>query len=151
MTMKDFKGVPVVAPVDFSDAADQGVQTAIELSGDPTRVTIVHVTTPVIIVEPVAYDILDDEERCNQLEVALKKRYSASNYQGVKFAVRVGDPGIEIVKVAESLNAGLIVMPSHGRTGLAHLLLGSVAERVVRTANRPVLILRRKSVIVERQ
>lgn len=57
--------------------------------------------------------------------------------------VRIGDPGVEIVKVATELKAGLIVMPSHGRTGLKHLLLGSVAERVVRTATCPVLVLRK--------
>jgi nucleotide-binding universal stress UspA family protein len=57
--------------------------------------------------------------------------------------VRIGDPGAEIVKVATELKAGLIVMPSHGRTGLKHLLLGSVAERVVRTATCPVLVLRK--------
>ena len=44
------------------------------------------------------------------------------------------------MKLAESVGAGMIVMGTHGRTGLAHLLMGSTAERVVRTAPMPVLV-----------
>jgi universal stress protein A len=46
----------------------------------------------------------------------------------------------EIVKLADELDAGMIVMGTHGRTGFAHLLLGSVAERVIRASHVPVLI-----------
>jgi len=56
--------------------------------------------------------------------------------------VRVGDPGREIVACAQQQSADLIVMGTHGRTGMVHLLLGSVAERVVRTASCPVLTMR---------
>jgi nucleotide-binding universal stress UspA family protein len=56
--------------------------------------------------------------------------------------VRFGDPGREIAAHAEELHAELIVMPSHGRTGLSRLFIGSVAERVVRLAHCPVLILK---------
>ena len=54
----------------------------------------------------------------------------------------LGDPGHQIAEFAKEAGAGLIVMPSHGRTGLTHLLIGSVAERVVRFAHCPVLVLR---------
>src|SRR5690606_5334586 len=50
-----------------------------------------------------------------------------------------GIPYREIVRMAEELGAGLIVVGTHGRTGLRHLLLGSVAERVVRSAKVPVI------------
>lgn len=53
--------------------------------------------------------------------------------------IRFGKPHDEIVKLAEELKIDLIVMGTHGRTGLAHLLVGSVAERVVRTSKCPVL------------
>jgi universal stress protein A len=56
--------------------------------------------------------------------------------------VLFGDPGQQIAIFAKEMKAGLIVMSSHGRTGLAHLLIGSVAERVLRLASCPVLILR---------
>lgn len=142
--MKDFHDVPIVAPVDFSAESDHAVAVAIELAGNAAHVTVMHVTTPIIIVEPVViYDTISDEARRSELHAALLKRYSAPLYQGIKFEVRSGDPGSEIVGMAKELKAGLIVMPSHGRTGLKHLLLGSVAERVVRTATCPVLVLRK--------
>lgn len=55
-----------------------------------------------------------------------------------------GQPFVEIVKKAKSLNANLIVMGTHGRSGLSHVLLGSVAEKVLRLAPCPVMIIRRK-------
>jgi nucleotide-binding universal stress UspA family protein len=60
----------------------------------------------------------------------------------VETVVQVGDPLVEIVNVAASRLADLIVMGTHGRTGVAHFMLGSVAERVVRTAPCPVLTIR---------
>ncbi len=56
--------------------------------------------------------------------------------------VKVGDPLCEIVEYANARPVDLIVMGTHGRSGVAHLVLGSVAERVVRTATCPVLTLR---------
>jgi nucleotide-binding universal stress UspA family protein len=142
--MKNFNDVPIIAPVDFSAESDHAVATAIELAGNATRVTAVHVTTPILIVEPVVvYDTVSDEARRTELEAALLKRYSGPPYAGINVEVRIGDPGVEIAKLATELKAGLIVMSSHGRTGLKHLLLGSVAERVVRTATCPVLVLRK--------
>lgn len=142
--MKNFTDIPIVAPVDFSYEADRAVEAAVELSGNTSHVTIVHVTVPIVIVEPIVeYDTISDEGRCEQLTKSLKERYAAPKYQGVNFEVRLGDPGLEIVKLATEVKAGLIVMTSHGRTGLKHLLLGSVAERVVRTAKCPVLVLRK--------
>lgn len=142
--MKNFNDIPIIAPVDFSTESDRAVTTAIELAGNAAHVTVVHVTPPILIVEPVVvYDTISDEERRIVLEAALLKRFSASEFAGINVEVRIGDPGSEIVKLAKDLKAGLIVMPSHGRTGLKHLLLGSVAERVVRTAACPVLVLRK--------
>jgi len=55
-----------------------------------------------------------------------------------------GQPFLEIVNKAKSLNADLIVMGTHGRSGLSHVLLGSVAEKVLRLAPCPVMIIRSK-------
>jgi universal stress protein A len=54
----------------------------------------------------------------------------------------IGTPGEDIVRLADESNADLIVIGSHGRTGLTRLLMGSVAERVMRTAKCPVLIIK---------
>jgi nucleotide-binding universal stress UspA family protein len=56
--------------------------------------------------------------------------------------VRGGEPATEILAAAERIAAGMIVMVTHGRTGLAHFLVGSVAERVVRESLCPVLLIR---------
>ena len=53
--------------------------------------------------------------------------------------VRTGVPFLEIIRYAKELEIDLIVLGTHGRTGLAHVLLGSVAERVVRKSPCPVL------------
>lgn len=60
-------------------------------------------------------------------------------------AVRFGAPFVEIIRYARESNIDLIVLGSHGRTGLAHVLMGSVAERVVRKAHCPVLTVRPSS------
>ena len=61
----------------------------------------------------------------------------------------LGMPAATIVEYAAATHAGLIVMGTHGRTGLAHLLMGSVAEQVVRTAPCPVLTVRQVTVADE--
>src|SRR5690606_37877178 len=62
---------------------------------------------------------------------------------GAQAAVRVGDPGLTTVDFAKSIEAGLIVVPSHGYHGVRRLLLGSTAERIIRYADCSVLVLRR--------
>src|SRR5687768_16533362 len=65
-----------------------------------------------------------------------------SRRAGVTMEVAFGDPGAEIVECGERIGADLIVMPSHGRRGISRMLIGSVAERVLRLAHCPVLVLR---------
>ena len=57
-------------------------------------------------------------------------------------ALRQGSPYVEIIKAAKELGIDLIILATHGRTGLAHVFLGSTAERVVRHAGCPVLVVR---------
>ena len=59
-----------------------------------------------------------------------------------RIEVAIGKPAVEILRVAERDSADLIVMATHGRTGVDHLILGSVAERVVRESPVPVLTVR---------
>jgi nucleotide-binding universal stress UspA family protein len=141
--MNRFANETILAPIDFSDEADRAVDVALEIAGSPSNVTAIHVAPPILTFEPVAvYDMISDEERREQLQIAFRKRYADPKYRAIHFQVRFGDAGHEIVDFAKETKTGLIVMPSHGRTGLAHILLGSVAERVVRLAPCPVLVLR---------
>ena len=59
--------------------------------------------------------------------------------RNLRIEVRTGSPAVEIVRAADELQADLIVLSTHGRTGLNHVLVGSVAEKVVRCAKCPVL------------
>jgi nucleotide-binding universal stress UspA family protein len=141
--MNRFANDKILAPIDFSDEADRAVDMALEIAGSPSNVTAIHVAPPILTFEPVAvYGMISDDERREHLQIALRKRYADPKYRGVQFHVCFGDAGHEIVDFAKEARVGLIVMPSHGRTGFAHILLGSVAERVVRLAPCPVLVLR---------
>jgi len=60
----------------------------------------------------------------------------------VTIKVLFGDPGHQITDYADQVAAKLIIMPSHGRSGILRVLLGSVTDRVVRLAHCPVLVLR---------
>lgn len=62
--------------------------------------------------------------------------------QSLKIEIRHGSPAAEIVKASRELHTDLIIMCTHGRSGLSHMLMGSVAEKVVRLATCPVLTIK---------
>jgi len=78
-------------------------------------------------------------EHCHR---ALTDRMTTMNLEPHRTEVRMGSPAEEITRYARDVSADLIVMPSHGRTGIARAFLGSVAEVVVRRAHCSVLVLR---------
>ena len=133
----------VVVPVDLSQQSIDAVQTALQLVDDASHVHVVHVLPVLSPTEPgVIWDMASDESRCQHAEEFLRAKLSDPEYVGIHVTACVGDPGYKITEFAENLSAELIVLPSHGRTGLKRLLIGSVAERVVRLAHCPVLVLR---------
>ncbi len=134
----------VVVPVDLSQPSIDAVQTAFGLVDDASHVYIIHVLPVLSPTEPgVIWDVVSDETRCQHAEEHLRAKLNDPEHLGIHVTARVGDPGHQIAEYAESLSADLIVLPSHGRTGLKRLLIGSVAERVVRLAHCPVLVLRK--------
>jgi nucleotide-binding universal stress UspA family protein len=86
--------------------------------------------------------VIDLEVQIRETTQALYDRFKEKRFEGIKFHVCYGDPGIEIAQYAEEIKADAIIMPSHGRRGLKRLLIGSVAERVVRLAHCPVFVLK---------
>jgi nucleotide-binding universal stress UspA family protein len=133
----------VVVPFDFSEASVQALESAAGFVGDRRDLHVVHVLPRIVLAEPGVYwDELDDTKRIHHAERAFRDRPAGATLEDVDFQVRIGDPDREIAAFAEQVKAELIVMPSHGRTGLSRVLLGSVAERVVRLAHCPVLILK---------
>jgi nucleotide-binding universal stress UspA family protein len=84
----------------------------------------------------------DPEGYRRELEGKLRESQAPTGSGGVEHRLEQGDPAAEIVRVAEELPADFIVLGTHGRTGLLRLLMGSVAEEVVRKAPCPVLTIR---------
>ncbi len=133
----------VLVPVDFSDESFAAVETALELVENASHLHVIHVLPVLAATEPgVVWETSDDESRRTEVETVLSDRLDDEKFSGIHYAVGFGDPGSEVAAHAERIHADLVVLPSHGRTGLKRLLIGSVAERVIRLCHCPVLVLR---------
>ncbi|MDJ0716267.1 MAG: universal stress protein [Prochloraceae cyanobacterium] len=136
----------VLVPVDFSEESFEAQKLTLKYVKDPSHLYIIHVLPRLNPGEPgVMWNTTDDETRKQHVKKAFQKRFSPPEYRGVNFRVAIGDPSSEIIDYAKEQNIDLIVIPSHGRTGLGRFFLGSVAEKVVRYAHCPVLVLRREN------
>lgn len=133
----------VVVPFDFSEHSAKALETAREFVDDHAHLHVIHVLPVITATEPgMMWDTIDNEARQRDVEKAFRSGFAATPFHKSDFHVRFGDPGREIATFAEQIQADLVVMPSHGRTGFSRILLGSVAERVLRLAHCPVLILK---------
>ncbi len=134
----------VLVPVDFSEDSLAALGVATELNEDVSGLNVIHVLPVLEPAEPgIIWHTIDDASRGQHAEEALGKALADAGYVGVKTAVQFGDPGHEIARYAEEIAADLVVIPSHGRSGITRILLGSVTERVVRLAHCPVLVLKK--------
>jgi len=134
----------IVVPVDFSEISMEAVDTSLQLAHPSTTIHVLHVLPELSPLEPgEVWETITNESRSQHAREALQERLSGTAYANVKVEILFGAPGHAIARRAGELKADLIILPSHGRTGLAHLLIGSVAERVVRLAHCPVLVLRK--------
>ena len=134
----------IVVPVDFSEDSLAAVDTALKIAGSAKPLHVIHVLPELSPLEPgEVWETINEQSRTEHAQQALRDRLSGPTYAGITIEILFGDPGHAIALRAEELKADLIVLPSHGRTGLSHLLIGSVAERVVRLAHCPVLVLRK--------
>ncbi len=132
----------VVVPVDVSERSLEAVDVGLSLVDAPSHLHVIHVLQDITAHQPgMLFDILDEAQRRDQAKQSLAGRLSDPKHASVAIHVAVGDPGQTISEFAERIKAELIVLPSHGRTGLPRLLIGSVAERISRLARCPVLIL----------
>lgn len=147
LTVATFK--KILVPVDFSESSTLALDTAVALAKDyDASLTIVHVYEPLAIALPEGYQLFS-EEQLNQMfaefqrELAQqRKRAESAGALRVDTELLHGFAVGEIQNFAEQCKFDLIVMGTHGRRGLSHALLGSVAERVVRLAPCPVLTVR---------
>lgn len=135
----------VLVPIDFSTKANQALEETLAFfGGKATTIHVLHVLTPLEPTQPgLVWKTVDEESRTDHITALFQETFAGEAYQSVQFSTAVGNPSSEIIDYAEERKIDLIVIPSHGRTGLSRFLLGSVAERVVRFAPCPVLVLRR--------
>jgi len=130
----------IVYPTDFSTASDAGLSIATALCRDTgATLVIVHVEEP-----PIAYGGGElyyglPEPDHPALMKMLQAVVPTDPAVPCEHRLVMGDPATEIVKAADDENADMIVIGSHGRTGISRFLMGSVAEQVVRRAKCPVL------------
>jgi universal stress protein A len=143
----------ILAPTDFSEISKQGLKSALELAQSfGAKLLLLHVVEPPpypvegIVPSQLGATLLDDLERQASNELARMLPETQGSNVEVARRVVVGIPYRKIVEVAETEKADLIVMTTHGRTGLSHLVMGSVAEKIVRTSPCPVLTIRPTSV-----
>ena len=140
----------IVVPTDFSDCSEEAWALAKRVAGTlRSEVVLAHVFVEPILYgdPPLAADSAGQlyEQGRKWVEEELEKWASAARVQGmtVRTIVRTGSAHEEIVNLATDERAELIIIGTHGRTGLNRLLVGSVAERVIRFAPCPVLTVRK--------
>lgn len=145
--MKPFS--KILVPVDFSPHSREATLYAVDLArryGAP--ITLVHAYQPVAYALPESFVIYTPDQLANVLTELQKQLATAkadaerSGATAVDTRVLQGDVASQIVQCAVDGGHDLIVMGTHGRTGPAHLLLGSIAEKVMRRAPCPVLTVR---------
>jgi nucleotide-binding universal stress UspA family protein len=129
----------ILFPTDFSECAQQAFPFACSLARDcGARIVVLHVSLPPLSHEKLEADRNPDEYYGPLLQM-LREMHAAKENVQVDHRLEEGDPPKRILEAAQELNAGLIIIGTHGRSGLARLLLGSVAEQVLRQASCPVL------------
>jgi nucleotide-binding universal stress UspA family protein len=133
----------ILFPTDFSTLGQTALETATSLARDRgAKLLIVHVEEP-----PMAYGGgelyygIEEPDR-HELQRMLSEVVPTDATVGYEHRLIVGSPATSIVYLAEKEGVDMIVMPTHGRTGLTRLLMGSVAEEVVRKAKCPVLTIK---------
>jgi nucleotide-binding universal stress UspA family protein len=136
----------ILAPTDFSDHSRHALKYACELAKRfGAELRLLHVVLPPTMAvtsgaplpQEVARPELGAREEFGKLEIP-----DADEIREVAREIQLGTPFVEIVRYAKANDVDLIVMGTHGRTGISHVLIGSVAEKVVRKAPCPVLTVR---------
>jgi nucleotide-binding universal stress UspA family protein len=134
----------VLVPVDFSEHSDRALTYATGLAkGFGATLHLVHVypasayIAPPLLPGPVIIGQFRDQSQKAFDEFLERAR--RDHCIEITGTLLEGVPHVEILRLATELQADLIVMGTHGRTGIEHLLLGSIAERVVRSSEVPVI------------
>jgi nucleotide-binding universal stress UspA family protein len=131
----------LLVPIDFSDCSRKALDYAVPFARQfDAEVVLLHVLEPYPPIPQMDLIDLDSVGEARRNLETLRARTAQAVH--CSSLVRTGDPRTEIIAAAQELGIDLIVLSTHGRTGIAHVLLGSTAEKVVRHAKCPILIVR---------
>jgi nucleotide-binding universal stress UspA family protein len=148
-----FKPKKILVPVDFSDNSSKAVKEAFDIAEKyNSKVYLLHVIDSDLIQQCAADYCLPVEiwekyetEAVNNLKEKMKNevdKYSSSNAVEVNFDIKKGTPYKEIIKEQKDNDIDLIVMAAHGKGGFIKHILGSVTDKVVKSAGPEVLLVR---------
>jgi nucleotide-binding universal stress UspA family protein len=145
---------PILVPVDFSPASEQALVRAFELAEClKVRVVVLHVVHDPVDM-PGYYSAMVKKKKVARLQdaarvmlddfiQAFRKRYNTKKrLKRTERMLVIGLPVTRILQVAEKIEASMVIMGSKGQTGIKHLMLGSVAERVVQLCAQPVMVVK---------
>ena len=130
----------ILHPTDFSTPSKSAFDLACAVARDyDARLVVVHVKPPQMMGGEVHALITTPEEVDRELRGELDKFQPHDASTKIERVLKEGDAGTEILRTAKEISSDVIVMGTHGRTGLGRLFMGSVAEAVSRKAHCPVL------------
>ena len=139
----------ILVPIDFSDYSKNALKYATQFAKQfNAKIYLVYVVEPIIY--PADFSMgqvaipsadIDLHSRAEEELTKLSKDIISGNLQ-VEILIKTGKPFVEIIETAYANDIDLIIIATHGHTGVEHLLFGSTAEKVVRKAPCPVLTLR---------
>lgn len=148
LVRRPLKLTRILVAVDFSACSKKALQYAAAFAEQfKARLLVLHVVElyPIDYVFGVTTDTAESKRLLQRAEAELarlSRQYPRRRRMGIQTSVRLGKPYQEIVKAAREHRAQLVIMGTHGYTGFLHFQLGSTAERVVRAAPCPVLVVR---------
>jgi nucleotide-binding universal stress UspA family protein/predicted transcriptional regulator len=135
----------ILVPVEFDETSPAAIEAAARLGGASDAILYVLHVVPMVVAPtgmPNYVEAFKDQEKVarEKLETIVESRAPDAKYE---LMTRMGDPAHEILTAERNIGADLIVLATHGRKGVKRVLLGSVAETVLREAACPVLTVRR--------
>ena len=138
---------PVIVPYDFDEDGKRALRAALEFAHGTREVHILHVIQEISATDPTAvWGTVDDEKRKQHARGRMEEELRDLLSPATILDVGIGDPGHVITDLVAEINAGLVVICSHGRNWISRVLLGSVTERVARYAACSVLVLKHSKV-----
>jgi nucleotide-binding universal stress UspA family protein len=136
----------ILVPLDFSECSRKALTYALAFARQfQARLTLLHVIEPYVPVPElsvVAPEPVEQQLRETAVRELEETQRALGGSDRAETLMRTGTPFVVITETAQELGSELIIISTHGHTGLAHILLGSTAEKVIRHAPCPVLVVR---------